>query len=99
MIKIDESLDVLTLEELKRLEYRMNRILGHLLRLLKVEDGCVQLHFLTLSQRRGGLNLSIQAQQALKKLGVINIMSSKTPINFPGIAITLLIFYSLFRRK
>ena len=94
VIKTDDSLSlgVLTLEELKRLEYRMNRILGHLLKLLKVEDGCIQLHFLTLSQRRGGLNLSTQAQQALRKLGVLTVSCSgqmvdltKAPVNIPGI--------------
>ena len=68
------------------------RILGHeQLRLLKVEEGCVQLHFLTLSQRRGGLNLSTQAQQALRKLGVLTVSCggelvdlTKAPVNIPG---------------
>ena len=71
-IKIDKSLKSLTVEELKKLNYKMNRILGHQsLRLLHIEEGCVQLTFRNL--KRDNLKISFKAQEALRKMGVLSI--------------------------
>ena len=72
VIKIDKSLDTLTVEQLATLHYKMNAILGHeLLQLRRFEDGCVQLTFRTL--KKGSLKITPEAQQRLRKLGVLNV--------------------------
>jgi hypothetical protein len=71
-IKIDKSFDTLTAEELQKLKYKMNKILGHeLLRLLRVEDGCIQLIFRTL--KNNNLTISAKAQQELREAGVLSV--------------------------
>ena len=73
VIKTDKSLESLTVNEVQTLERSMNRILGYeFLRLLRVEDGCVQLTFRTL--RKGDmLPVPSQDRVALRKLGVLSI--------------------------
>lgn len=72
VIKINKSLNSLTVEETQKLKYEMNSILGHeLLRFMCVEDGCVQLTFCTL--KSDNLNIPIEAQQKLRKLGVLSV--------------------------
>ncbi len=45
-IKIEENIRTLTVGDLQKLQYEMNKILGHkLLRLLSYSDGCVELTF------------------------------------------------------
>lgn len=71
-IKIDQSLTTLCLDDLSKLRYKMNRILGHeLLRLLHVEEGCVGLTYRTL--KNDDLIITAKQQRGLSKLGVLSI--------------------------
>ena len=68
--KVDKILNSLKTDELKRLHFEINKILPeHKLRLLQVEEGCVQLTF------RGFENFSFteEQQQALRNVGVLSI--------------------------
>lgn len=74
VIKTDKSLESLTVEELQKLEYNMNRILGdhhELLQFLNIKDGCVQLEFRTL--KRTHSKLSHKDMKALRNLGVLSV--------------------------
>ena len=71
-VKTDKNMDSFSLEELEDMEFEMNRILGRKsLRLLSIEEGCVQLIFRSLSDNV--INLSKDQQMKLRRLGVLNI--------------------------
>lgn len=71
-VKTDHVLNNLSGEDLKKLQYEMNKILGHkLVRLLRVEEGCTQLTFRGFEINFD--NLSKQELQALRNVGVQNI--------------------------
>lgn len=71
-IKTEKDINTLTLEELGKLQYEMNKILGHkLLRLLHIKEGCVELIFRTLEDDE--FSVSEEQKQDLRKLGVLNI--------------------------
>ena len=71
-IKIEEDINTLTVEELGKLEYEMNKILGHkFLRLLNFKEGCVELIFRTFGDNE--LNITDKQHQALGKLKVLSI--------------------------
>ena len=74
VIKCDKSIETMTLEELHKLQYKMNKILGHkLLRLLDIKDGCVELAIRCLECHMHNLSISEKQQKDLKKLGVLSI--------------------------
>ena len=68
-IKTDKILETFTIEELDKLQYEIRKILGHkLIRLLKVEDGCIELTFRVLNCDD---DISEDQKQALGDLGVL----------------------------
>ena len=72
-IKTDKILETFTVENLNNLEYKIKKILGHkLLRLLKVEDGCIELFFRVFNCH-GDFDISEDQKQALCDLGVLVI--------------------------
>ena len=72
VLKMDKSVEDLTVEQLQQLQFEMNKVLGQrLLRLLHVKKGCVSLTFRTYEQHE--VSLSKSQQQALKKLNVLSI--------------------------
>ena len=72
VLKTDKILESLTTAELTDLCHEMNAILNlNLLRLLKVEEGCVQLTFRGLEDDK--FNTTKDQQQALRNLGVLTI--------------------------
>ena len=85
-IKIDRSIQTLTVDELEKLEYEMNKILGHeLLRLLKVEEGCVKLLFRTFQYE--DWTITEEQQQALRRHGVLSIKYGNKAVNIDNAAI------------
>ena len=71
-IKTDKILETFTLEELNKLQHEFRKILGHkLLRLLKVEDGCIELTFRVFNC--DDFDISEDQKQALGDLGVLSI--------------------------
>ena len=79
VIKCDKSIETMTLEELHKLQYKMNKILGHkLLRLLDVKDGCVELAIRCLECHTHNLNISKKQRKDLKKLNVLSIRYGDT---------------------
>lgn len=85
VLKIDKSLSTLTVEELEKLKYNMNSILGCnvLLRLLDIKDGCIELTFRTL--KSDDLKIPVKAQQALRKLGVLSLSFSDKSLDISDI--------------
>ena len=72
VIKIDKSMYTLTVEQLQKLCYEINKILGHkLLRLLRVDEGCVRLTFRTFENEV--FSVTQDQMQDLKKLGILSI--------------------------
>ncbi len=85
-VKTDKSMDSFDLEELDDMEYEMNRILGRKsLRLLSIEDGCVQLIFRSLSDNL--INLSKDQQIELRRLGVLKISYGDQSMNMPELEV------------
>ena len=71
-IKTDKVLETFTVEELDKLEHEIRKILGHkLLRLLKVEDGCIELTFRVFNCN--DFDISEDQKQALSDLGVLSV--------------------------
>lgn len=71
-IKTEQDIDTLTIEELEKFQYELNKILGHrFLCLLSIKDGCIELTF------RGSTDddFLIAEEQlfALRKVGVRSI--------------------------
>ena len=72
VIKTESDITTITLEEVQKLEYEMNKILGHtFLHLLNVKEGCLELVFRILEDIE--FTISEDQKQALKRLGVISI--------------------------
>ena len=72
VIKIDKSMYTLTVEQLEKLCFEINRILGHkFLRLLRVDKGCVRLTFRTFENDE--FSVSQDQMQELRKLGILSI--------------------------
>ena len=70
-IKTDKILDKFTFEDLKKLEHKISKILGHKLCLLKVEDGCIELTFRVFNCN--DFDISEDQKQALSDLGVLSV--------------------------
>ena len=71
-IKIDKVLETFTVEDLNKLEREISKILGHkLLRLLKVDDGCIELTFRVFNCN--DFDISEDQKQALGDLGVLSV--------------------------
>ncbi len=84
-IKCDKNVETLTVEEVQKLEYEMNKIMGHkLLRLLKIEEGCVKLTFRSFEDCE--FEITYGQRQALKKLDVLSISygDQVVQISFPS---------------
>ncbi len=76
-IKTEEDFKTLTVEQLEKLEYEMNKILGHkLLRLLSINEGCVELTFRVSLEDE--LTVTEEQQQALRKLNILCISFGDT---------------------
>lgn len=73
-IKTEEGTSsISTLEDLEQYQFELNKILGHrLLRLLSVEEGCLELTFSTFSSI-DIYTLTERQQKALKKLKVVRV--------------------------
>ena len=72
VIKIDESMYTLTVKQLEKLCFEINKILGHrFLRLLRVDEGCVRLTFRTFEN--DVFSVSQDQVQELRKLGILSI--------------------------
>ena len=85
VIKIDKSMEKITLEELKTLKCKMNEILGHkFLKVVKVEDGCVQVTFRTFNI--SDFVISDEQQRALSSLGVITISCGSESVHIPTVS-------------
>ena len=68
----DETMDKLTVKQLKNFQCKLNKTLGQkFLKIVKVEDGCVQVTFKTFSS--SDFAVSDEQQRALSSLGVITI--------------------------
>ena len=84
MIKIDKSMEKFTLKELENLKCKLNEILGHkFLKVLKVEDGCVQVTFKTFSS--SDFVISDEQQRVLSSLGVITISCGSESVHIPTV--------------
>ena len=71
-IKTDKILETFTLDELDKLQHEFRKILGHkLIRLLKVEDGCIELTFRVFNC--DDFDISEDQKQALGGLGVLSV--------------------------
>ena len=71
-IKTDKILETFTLEELDKLQHKIRKILGHkLIRLLKVEDGCIELTFRVFNC--DDFCISEDQEQALNDLDVLSV--------------------------
>ena len=85
VIKIDKSMEKLTLKELETLKCKMNEILGHkFLKVVKVEDGCVQVTLRTFSS--SDFIISDEQQRALSSLGVITISCGSESVHIPTLS-------------
>jgi hypothetical protein len=70
-LKTDKDMEKLTVEELKKLQYQISSVLGQrVLRLLRVEEGCVQLTFRMTCEE---FTLNSKQQQDLRNVGVSSI--------------------------
>ena len=71
-IKTDKILETFTLDDLDKLQHEIRKILGHkLIRLLKVEDGCIELTFRVFNC--DDFDISEDQKQALNDLGVLSV--------------------------
>ena len=71
-IKTDKILETFTVEELDKLQHEIRKILGHkLLRLLKFEDGCIELTFRVFNC--DNFDISEDQKQSLSDLGVLSV--------------------------
>ena len=72
-IKIEEDIrETFTLQDLQKLEYEMNKILGHkLLRLLSIEEGCMELTFRVFPV--DDFTITAEQRESLRQLKVLNI--------------------------
>lgn len=69
VLKTDKIIEELTVEELKKLQYEMNKILGNKLKqVVRVEDGCVTLMIRTFGDV--SFDITKEQLQALRKFGV-----------------------------
>ena len=85
VIKINKSMANLTLEELENLKCKMNEILGHkFLKIVKVENGCVQVTFRTFSS--SDFANSDEQKRALSSLGVITISCGNETVHIPTVS-------------
>ena len=71
VFKTDRFIRGLTVEELQKLKYEICQILNIQLRLLRIEDGCVELIFRVLDIDR--VAISEKQQQALQDKGVLSV--------------------------
>ena len=79
-IKTDKVLETLTVEDLNKLEHEIRKILGHkLLRLLKVEEGCVELFSRVFNWT--DFDISEDQKQALGDLGVLSVTCGQKVVN------------------
>lgn len=66
------DIKAITLAEVEKLQYEMNKVLGHMhLHLVNVEEGCVKFVFRCLIDNK--LTISKDQEKALIALGVISI--------------------------
>lgn len=80
VLKTDKSLETLTADDLKVLQYKLSKILENkLLRLLRVETGCMQLTFRGVEEEQ--LNIGAEIQQALRDVGVLSIRYGDQYVN------------------
>ena len=85
VIKIDKSIEKFTLKELENLKCKMNEILGQkFLKVVKVEDGCVQVTFRIFSS--SDFVFSDEQQRALSSLGVITISCGSESVHIPTVS-------------
>ena len=74
-----------TLEEYDTLQFEMNKLLGgKLLRLVNVEEGCVQLTFRGFVEPE--LSLPKEKYQELRNIGVLSITYGEQVFNFSDLA-------------
>ena len=79
-IKTDEVLETFTVGDLNKLEHEIRKILGHkLLRLLKVEDGCIELTFRVFNCN--DFDISEDQKQALSDLGALSVTCRQNFLN------------------
>ena len=80
-IKTDKVLEIFTLEDLNELQHEIRKILGRkLLRLLKVEDGCIELTFRVFNC--DDFDISEDQNQALGDLGVLSVTCGQNVVTF-----------------
>ena len=85
MIKIDKNVEKITLRELKTYKRKMNEILGHkFLKVVKVEDGCVQVTLRTFSS--SDFVISDEQQRALSSLGIITISCGSESVHIQTVS-------------
>ena len=85
VIKIDNNVEKTTLKEFTTLKHKMNEILGHIfLKVVKVEDGCVQITFRTFSS--SDFAISDEQQRALSSLSVITISCGSETVYIPTVS-------------
>lgn len=88
-IKVEKDICTMSMEELDKLTYEMNKILGHkLLRLLNVEDGCVELTYRGLQDDE--LTISEIQHCQLSELKVLSISYGDKLVIISAIAATLM---------
>ena len=81
VLKLEKKMENYKLEELERLRHEMNIILRKkFLRLLFVDEGCIQLTFRVVDH--DPLDLAEEAQQDLRNLGIISICHGVKLYNF-----------------
>jgi hypothetical protein len=79
-LKTDKDMEKLTVEELKKLQYQISSVLGQrVLRLLRVEEGCVQLTFRMTCEE---FTLNSKQQQDLRNVGVSSITYGEQFMDF-----------------
>ena len=79
-IKTDRALETFSVEDLDKLQHEIRKILGHkLLRLLKVEDGCIELTFRVFNCN--DVDISEYQKQALGDLGVLTLTCRNKVVN------------------
>ena len=85
VIKINKSMAKLTLEDLEELKCKMNEILERkLLKIVKVENGCVQVTFITFTSN--DFVISDEQKRALSSLGVITISCGSETVYIPTVS-------------
>ena len=71
ILKVDEHLRKLTVNELLKLKYEISQLLKLNLRLLHVDDGCIQLTFRVLES--DSIVINEDQQKALQVIGVLKV--------------------------